>query len=187
MPPGAGRQAGKLHCANANAGQPRDRVAERLHHTAHLPVAALINSQFQSGPSGSVSILFAPEQTHILRRLGQAVVQHDPLAKPLQGIGIGDALHFHAVRLRDMVARVGHLEQKIAVVGHKNQAVAVRVQPSHGPQHGLPADVHQVCHQPPGVRVGARRDYASGLVQSQIIAPRGLPDDLPIKLHLVPV
>ncbi len=160
-------------------------MTKRLHHPAHLPVAAFINREFQCGPARAVGILFAAQQAHILSRPGQAVIQHDSLAEPLQRLGIGHALHLHAVGLRDVVAGVGHLEQEIAVVGHKNQPVAVGVQPPHRAQHGLAADVHQIRHQPSGVRVRARRDHAFGLVQGQIIAPRRLPDELPIKLHLI--
>ncbi len=185
MTPRAGRQAGQLHRADANAGQSGDGMAERLHHAAYLPVAAFINREFQRGPPGSVGILFAAQQAHILGGLAHAIIQHDPLTQPLQCLGIRHALHFHAVCLRDMVARMGHLEQEIAVVGHKDQTIAISIETPDGAQHGLAANVHQIRHEPPSVRVRARRHDPFGLVQGQIIAPRRLPDHLPVKLHLV--
>lgn len=80
---------------------------------------------------------------------------------------------------------MGHFKEKVAVIGHKNQPVAVGIKTSDGAQHGLAANVHQIRYQPPGMRVRTRRHHTFGLIQGQIIAPRRLPDHLPVKLHFV--
>ena len=142
MTPGARRQAGQAHGPDADAGQAGDGVADRSQHPAHLPVAALVDGQLHLGRAAAVRVLLAAQQADVLRRSGQAVVEHDSLPQTRQRVGAGDALHLRSVGLGDMVARVAQLEQEVAVVREENQPLAVGVQPAHGPQHRLAADVH---------------------------------------------
>ena len=130
-------------------------MADRCQHPTHLPVAALVDSQFHLALARAVYVLLATQEADVLGGAGQAVFEHDPLPKTRQGIGIGDALHLHPVRFGDMVARVGQLEQEVAIIGQEDQPVTVGVQAAHGPQHRLAANIHEVGHQPPGVGVGA--------------------------------
>ena len=121
MTPRAGRQAGKLDAADFDADQLCDRVAERGHHTAHLPVAALVNGQLNIRlPARAVRVGLAPQQAHVLGGPRHAVVEHDAPAQALQGVFGGNASHRDAVRLRNMVARVGQLEQEVAVIREKD-------------------------------------------------------------------
>lgn len=167
MPPGARRQAGELDAADFDAHQLCDRVAQSRHHAAHLPVAAFVNGQLNVRLTArAVRVGLAPQQAHVLGRSRHAVVQHDAPAQALQGIFAGNARNGNAVGFRNMVARVGQLEQKITVIGEKNQPFAVSVEPPDRPKHWLSADVYQVRHHLPGmaVRVGARRDNPLRLV-----------------------
>ena len=111
-------------------------------HPAHLPVAALVDGQLDLAHPAAVHVLFAAQQADVLGGAGQAVVEHDPLPQTRQRVGVGDALYLRPVGLGDVVARVGQLEQEVAVVGQEDQPLAVGVQPAHGPQHRLAADVH---------------------------------------------
>ncbi len=108
--PGARRQAGQAHRADADADQASDGVAEGSHHAAHLPVAALINSQLHFPLPGAVGVLLAAHQPDVLGGLCHAVVQHDAAPQALQGVFTRDAGYGNPVRFRDMVARVGHLK-----------------------------------------------------------------------------
>lgn len=167
MPPGARRQAGELDAADFDAHQLCDRVAQSRHHAAHLPVAAFVDGQLNVRLTArAVRVRLASQQADVLGGPRHAVVQHDAPAQPLQSVFGGNAGHGNAVGLRNMVARVGQLEQKVAVVGQKNQAFAVGIKPSDRPQHRLSADVYQVRHHLPGVavRVGARRNNPLRLV-----------------------
>ena len=167
MPPRAGRQARKLDTADFDAHQLCDCMTQSGHHPAHLPVAAFVDRQLNIRlPAGAVRVRLAPQQADVFGRPRHAVVQHDAPAQPLQGVFAGNARHGNAVGLRNMVARMGQLEQKVAVVGEKNQPLTVGVKPPDRPQHRLSADVHQVRDHLPGVavRVGARRDDSLRLV-----------------------
>ncbi len=145
-------------------------MPHRREHSPDLTVAAFINGQFQLGYPSPAGILFAANQANILGRARHAVIQQDSFAETLDVRGIGYPLHRHAVGFRNMVARMGQLEQKIAVISQKDQSFTVFVQPPHGPQHRLPADVDQIRHQPPGMGVGARRNHAARLVHGDIVA-----------------
>ena len=108
MPPGAGRQAGELDAADFDAHKFCDRVAERGHHAAHLPVAAFVDRQLNVRLTArAVRVGLAPQQTHVLGRTGHAVVQHDAPAQAFQSVFTGNTRHRNAVGLRNMVARVG--------------------------------------------------------------------------------
>ncbi len=130
-------------------------MADSGQHPSYLPVAALVNGQLQLARARAVYVLLAPQQADVLGGTGQAVFEHDALPQTRQGIRTGDALDLHPVGLGDVVARVGQLEQEVAVIGQEDQPVAVGIQPAHRPQHRLPTDVYQVRHQPPRVGVGA--------------------------------
>ncbi len=142
VPPGSRRQAGQAHVANADADQAGDRVAERSHHPAHLPVAAFVNGQLHFPLPGSVRVLLAAQQADVLSGLGHAVVEHDAAPQAPQRIVAGNAGHRNPVGFGDMVARVGHLKQKVAVIRQKDQAFAVGIQAPDGTQHRLSADVY---------------------------------------------
>ena len=185
VPPGARRQPGQADRPDADAGQAGDGVADGGEHPAHLPVAALVDGQLDLSDAGPVYVLLAAQQADVFGRASQAVFQHDPFAETRQGVGIRNALHLDPVGLGDVVARVGQLEQEVAVVGQEDQALAVGVQAAHGPQHGIAADVNQFCHQPPGMRVGARRDDPAWLVQGEVVAPAGRAHDASVKLDSV--
>ena len=188
MPPGAGRQAGELNAADFDAHELGDRMAERGHHAAHLPVAAFVNGQLDIGlPAGAVGACLAPQQPDILGRPGQAVVEHDAPAQALQSVFGRDAGDGNAVRFRDMVARVGQLEQKIPVIREEDQPLAVGIQPPDRPQHRLAADVHQIRDHLPGVavRVGARRDYSLRLVHREVVALQRRPHDPVVEQNLI--
>ena len=127
MPPGARRQAGQANAADADADQARDGVAERRQHPAHLTVAAFINGQLHFSLPCAALVLLATQQAHILGGPGHAVVQHDSAPEPPQCLFAGNARNGHAVCFWHMVARMGQLEQKIAVVGQKDQPFTVGV------------------------------------------------------------
>ncbi len=142
MPPGSRRQAGQPDAADADTDQAGDGMAESHHHAAHLSVAALIDGQLHFPLPRAVLVLLAAQQADILGRLCHAVVQHDAPPQTPQRIFAGNARHGDPIRFRDMIARMRHLEQKVAVVGQKDQAFAVGVQTPHGTQHRLAADVY---------------------------------------------
>ena len=142
MPPCARRQTGEPDGSDTDPDQSGDRVAERGHHAAYLPVAAFIDGQLHFPLPGPVGILFAPEQAHILGRPGHPVVEHDAAPEPSERVFAGNTGDGHPVGLRDMVARMGQLKEKIAVVGQEDQAFTVGVQSPDRAQHGLAADVH---------------------------------------------
>ena len=84
MPPGTGRQTRELDAADFDAHKLCDRVAERGHHAAHLPVAAFVNGQLNVCLTArAVGVRLAPQQPNILRRARHAVVQHDAPAQAL--------------------------------------------------------------------------------------------------------
>ncbi len=84
MPPRAGRQARELDAADFDAHELCDRVAERGHHPAHLPVAAFVDGKFNIRlPAGPVRVRLASQQAHILGWPGHAVIQHDAPAQAL--------------------------------------------------------------------------------------------------------
>ena len=86
-----------------------------------------------------------------------------------------------------MIARMGQLEQKVAVVGEKDQPLAVRIETPDRPQHRLAADVYEVRHHLPvtSVRVGARRKYPLRLVHRQVVPLQGRADYSAVKQNLV--
>lgn len=71
------------------------------------------------------------------------------------------------------MARVRHLEQKVAVVGKENQAFAVGVEPSDGAQHRFALQVYQLRDEPSRMNVFARADDAARLVQGDVVAALG--------------
>lgn len=127
MPPGSRRQAGEAHTADADADQAGDGMAESRHHAAYLPVAAFINGQFHFPLSRAVGVLLAAQQADVLSRLCHAVVQHNAATQTPQRIFAGNTRHSDPVRFGDMIARMGHFEQKVAVIGQEDQAFAVGV------------------------------------------------------------
>ncbi len=171
MPPGSRRQAGQPDAADADADQTGDGVAESRHHAAHLPVAALIDGQLHFPLPRAVRVLLAAQQANILGGLCHAVVQQDAAPQTSERIFAGNARHGDSIRFRDMVTRMRHLEQEVAVVGQKDQAFAVGVEAANGTQHRLAADVYQIRHHLArvAVRVGARRDNPLRLVQRQVV------------------
>ena len=133
VPPRAGRQAGELNAADFDTHQLCDRVAQCRHHAAHLPVAAFVNRQLKLRlAAGAVWIWLAAQKADVLGRPRHAVIEHDPPAQALQSVFAGNAGDGNPVGLRNMVARVGQLEQKIAVIGEENQSFAVGVQTPDG-------------------------------------------------------
>ena len=131
-------------------------MPERGHHAPDLPVASFIECQLDLALPGAVRVLLAAHQPDILGRPRHAVVEHDAPAQTLQRVVARDARHSDPVRFRDMVARVGHLEQKVAVVGQKDEALTVGIQPPDRPQHRLAADVYEIGHHLPGMAVRVR-------------------------------
>ena len=180
-------QAGQAHVADFDAHELGDGVAERGHHAANLTVAAFVDRQLDLALPGAIRVLLAAHKPHVLGRPRHAVVKHDAPAQTLQRIVAGNARNSHPVRLRDMVARMGHLEQEVAVVGQKDQPFAVRVQTSDRPQHRLSADVHQIRHHLPcvAVRVRARRNNPLRLVHRQVIALQRRPNNSVIEQNLI--
>ncbi len=172
MPPGTRRQASETHCADAYTGQAGDGVTDGSEHPAHLPITAFVNRQFEFGDTRAAGILFTPNQADILGRTRHAVFEHDAFTNSLQVGGIRNALHRDTVSLWNMVARMREFEQKIAVISEKDQPFAVGIKPPNRAQHRLPADVYQFRHQPPGMRIGTRRDNPARLIQSNIISLR---------------
>ncbi len=85
-------------------------MAERGHHAAHLPVAALIEGQLDFPLPRAVGILLAAQQADVLGRLCHAVVEHDAAPQTLQSVFAGDAGNRDPVRFRDMVTRMRHLK-----------------------------------------------------------------------------
>ena len=92
-------------------------MAERGHHAAHLPVAAFVEGQFQFRLPGGALVLLASQQADVLRRLCHAVVQHDAAPQTPERVVAGNAGNRNPIGFRDMVARMGHLEQKVAIIG----------------------------------------------------------------------
>ena len=134
MPPRTDRQPGQAHVADRNARQARDGVADGGEHPAHLPLAALKDGQFDFGLRLLFGVRFVtgldhPPDVDVFGGRGGAVVEHQALRQPRQGGLVRDAAHDGAVRLGDVVLRVGQMVQKVAVVGQKDQAVRVGVQP----------------------------------------------------------
>ena len=166
MTPSACRQAGQAHIADFDAHELGDGVAERSHHAPNLAVTAFVNCQLDFALPGAVRVLLAAYQSDILGRPRHAVVKHDASAQTLQRVVARHTRHGYPVRFRDMVARMGHLKQEIAVISQKDETFAVRIEPPDRPQHRFSADVHQIRHHLAGmaVRVRARRDDPLRLV-----------------------
>ena len=180
-------QAGQAHVADFDAHELGDGVAERGHHAANLTVAAFVDRQLDLALPGAVRVLLAAHETHIFGGPRHAVVKHNASAQTLQRIVAWYARHGYPIRFRDMIARMGHLEQKIAVVGEEDQALTVRVEASDRPKHRLSTDVHQICHHLSGmaVRVRARRNNPSWLVHREIVALQWRPDNPIIEENLI--
>jgi hypothetical protein len=117
MPPRTWGQASQTDAADADANQAGDSMAERRHHPAHLTVTAFIDGQLYFPLPCAVGVLLAAQQADVLGRLRHAVIQHDAATQTPKRIFAGNARHGDAVRLGNMVTRVRHLKQKVAVVG----------------------------------------------------------------------
>ena len=172
MTPGTGRETGQANCADLDADKLGHGMPQRRHHAAYLPVAALVEGQLDLRlPPGTVRVGLAAQEADILGGLRHAVIEHDAAPEAAQRVFVRHARHGDPVGLRDMITRVGHLKQKIAVVGQEDEALAVGVESSDRTQHRLAPNINKICDHLPGmaVRVGARRDNPLRLVHRQII------------------
>ena len=117
-----GRQRRSVIGPDPGPHQPHDRMADRLAHPPHLPVAALVD--------GEAHHVRASSETD-LRRRGHAVVELDALAEPAQRAPRRDvASHLGEVLLLDAEARMGQPVGEVAVVGEQQQALGVDVEPA---------------------------------------------------------
>ena len=119
MTPAAGRQAGDAHGADRNAGEFDDGVADGGEHSPHLPLAAFGDGEFHFGDGlivdfGGRGPLAA--QKDMVRGRGQTILQPHAARQYPQGFGRRHALDLCPVGFRDMMARVGHAVQEVAVI-----------------------------------------------------------------------
>ena len=90
MPPRAGRQAGQADVADADAGEAGDGMADGGQHPPHLPIAALMNCQFdlrRPFPFLSGAGAVRTDQPDPLGGRGHPVLQPDAPGQPRQGVG----------------------------------------------------------------------------------------------------
>ncbi len=130
-------------------------------------------------------VLEHPAQMNILRRRGGAVIQHHAARQPGEVLRRGDAVYDGAVRLGDVMLRVGQLVEEVTVVGQKDQPFGVGIEPPNRAQHRLAGKVDQVRDQSRGVGVAARADHAARLVQGQVIPTGRRAHDVAVERDLV--
>ncbi len=153
MPPGTSGQAAQAYITDANAGEFNDGMADGGHHAAYLTVAAFKDGQFHFRQAALGGFRRGADDADALGGLGRAVFQVDATAQNIQRSLCRDASDFCAIGFGDMVARMGQLEQKVAVVSEEDQALGIGVQPAYGAQHRLVAQICKFRHQPARVRV----------------------------------
>ena len=186
--PPAGRQPGEADIPDPDAREAADRVADGGQHPPHLPVAALIDRQFDIRrplPFRAFRRAEGAQDVGALRRGGHAVLQHHAAHQAAQIVGVGNAGDGGAIRFGDMVARVSQTVQKIAVVGQKNQPLAVGVEAAHWAQQGLSLEVYQVGDDMGGVDIGPGADDAARLVQGDVIPLVRLDDGTAIESDFI--
>ncbi len=155
-------------------------------HPAHLPVAALVDGQLDLGAAAALPRLAGRTcQADVFGGPSRAVFQMDAAPQAVQRVRGRDAPDRGAIGLGDVVARVGQLEQKVAVIRKKDQPLAVGVQPPDGAQHRLAADVHQLGHEFARMRVRPGRDDAARLVEGDVVAPERRTDGPAVEGHFV--
>ena len=152
----------------ATRSQVFDRMADRLAHLPHLPVAPLVDGDRRSvGLTG----LAAAVQLDLGRRRA-AAVDHDAAREPVEIVRVGHAEDARLVDARDAVARMGEPRRQVAVVGQQQQPFGVVVEPADRVDV-LAHAAQQVEDRRPPLRIRARRDVAARLVQQEIAVVLG--------------
>ena len=152
--------------ADTGANQTHDFVPDSLHHAANLPIAPLVDREFDNPAS---TFLSAPDLAYL--RGGRRFAAPDVQA-PRQGLQVviserpvdRDQIGF-AHRLRRMRDAV----HEIAVVGQQDQPLGIGVQATGGYQ-SCAVDLDQIGDFERRVPVGNRGDIADRFVQGDIKA-----------------
>ncbi len=119
-------------------------MADRLEHPLDLVVAALVEDELDA----------AAAEAARPRRRGEAVVELDAVAQPLQRLLVRVALDLRDVRLLDAVARMGEPVRERAVVREQERSGRVGVEPSDRDDARLVG--HELDDGRPSLRVAAR-------------------------------
>ena len=158
--------------ANGRADQAQRGQAHGCGHAPHLPVAPLLDAQFN--PCAWLGLAHPdrrrarPQPWRLIdqtgpSRAGDAVVQRDAQAKRVQRMHIGLAFDLHPVDFFHFVAGVRNPRLQGAVVGQQQQAFAVGVQPAGYINAGHLDDVFQTA---PATLGRELTQHALGLVQA---------------------
>ena len=108
-----------------DAAQVLDRVADRIAHVAHLPVAPLVDGQDER----RLLVVTPRRQQPDFGRRGPSSADHDSARQPIEIVRVRHAEDASFVDAGDLVARVGEARREIAVIGQEQQAFRLVVEP----------------------------------------------------------
>lgn len=170
MTPRSRRNRAGSDASDPGPDQAQDVVADRGKHAAHLAVSTFVDDKLDI--RGVVSWKIADEMDALGRR-GLAVLEHYPGRELSERLVIGPPADRRQIGLGDVVARMGHVVEKITVVGQKQQAFGLDIEPAHRPQHRAVRQIDQFGHDVHGVWIGERAGVAARLVEGDVLAPLG--------------
>src|SRR5436190_938386 len=135
------------------------RVADRLAHPFHLPVATLVDRQLD----------LRRAETACPRGRGEAVLELDAADEPFERSVVGLAVDVDDIRLLDAVARVREPVRERSIVRQQDCAGRVRVETPDG--NDALRQVDQVDDGRPSVRIPKGRDRFGRLVEEDVREP----------------
>ena len=169
VPPRSARQRAEPERAVTRAMEPRDAQSHRLAHSAHLPVASLVQDDLDLGPLGS-----RVPDPDLAGRADGARLELNALAQATDLRPVGRPVEPHAVELPHPVARMHEVVGELAIVGGDDQAAGLGIEPADREQ-ARPGR-QQRAHGRSSLGIVERRDDPDRLVDHHV-AERGAPGD----------
>ncbi len=122
--PCARRQIAEFERADLRSEEAHDRMPDRFHHAAHLPVPPFVENQLHQKSSFFVSLAQFPGGCG---RGKLALADIQALAQTLYRVVVGRPLHGRDIRFADRARRMRDIINEIPIVRQQEQAFAVRI------------------------------------------------------------
>ena len=175
-------QVSRAQSGKHGAFELEDRMANRLAHASHLPVASFVNGHLKPCLCSLVSI--PSSQNSDGGRGGGSIRQLDASAQRFEGRRGRRAVDEGFVCLLDFESRVGEAIGELTVVGEKEHARRVSIESTHR-HSGVTEFTNMVKDSPPAAGITPRYQQALWFVEKDIFEGIGKAYNSAVKVDSV--
>src|ERR1051326_7289407 len=175
--------------SDRDAAQFRDRMSDGLEHFSNLLIAPFAQPHFVP----AVPFVFAPagrtpRRLHLLNlaRHGAFAVDGDAALELADDALVGNAAHFHVIRLHRSMFRMRDLEREVAVVGEEQQSFRLEVETADRID-ALAHAFDEIDDRLASFRIVDRRRHLFRFVQEDVAMRLGAGDQLAVDFDVIAI